>query len=478
VVTWATPAAITYGTALSGTQLNATASVAGSFSYSPASGAVLNAGSQTLSVTFTPTDAVNYAGATGTVALSVNKALLTAKAENKSKVHGEPNPTLTVTYAGFIPGETAAVITGLSISTAAGVDSAPGPYTITLSGGFAANYELSLEPGTLTVFPRSVPVFTSQPVSKTVTAPGESVAFSASATGYPAPSYQWYFSGSPIAGATASVLTLDNIQPALVGRYLVIASNSAGNVSSSIVSLEIKPPGNSASHLISGSGYIPGGALTISNTVTYAGAASSLKWSVLLPPDWNFASSSLSGANSAPSAGQKNLIEWTWSTVPAGPFTFVYTVNVPSAQTGVVDLVALVGVNAGISLQFLAQPDPLSVSITTAHSADLDQNSRISLLELTRVIELYNTRNGTTRTGGYAVTATTTEDGFVPAPGRDSSSIVSLVRYHSADSSRDGKISLTELTRVIEIYNYRQGTTRTGQYKMTAGTEDGFSPGP
>jgi len=31
---------------------------------------------------------------------------------------------------------------------------------------------------------------------------------------------------------------------------------------------------------------------------------------------------------------------------------------------------------------------------------------------------------------------------------------------------------------VIELYNYRSGTTRTGQYKPQAGTEDGFTPGP
>ena len=44
VITWANPAVITYGTPLSGTQLNATASVPGTFAYSPAAGAVLNAG--------------------------------------------------------------------------------------------------------------------------------------------------------------------------------------------------------------------------------------------------------------------------------------------------------------------------------------------------------------------------------------------------------------------------------------------------
>jgi len=81
VITWSTPAAITYGTALSGAQLNATAAtsggvnVPGTFVYSPAAGAVLNAGPQTLSVTFTPTDTVNYTTATKTVSLTVNRAM-------------------------------------------------------------------------------------------------------------------------------------------------------------------------------------------------------------------------------------------------------------------------------------------------------------------------------------------------------------------------------------------------------------------
>ncbi|MBW8749358.1 MAG: Ig-like domain repeat protein, partial [Acidobacteria bacterium] len=73
-VTWSTPAAITYGTALSLTQLNATSTVAGTFVYSPAVGAVLGTGSQTLSVTFTPTDTATYNNATATTTLTVNKA--------------------------------------------------------------------------------------------------------------------------------------------------------------------------------------------------------------------------------------------------------------------------------------------------------------------------------------------------------------------------------------------------------------------
>ena len=40
-ITWSNPADITYGTALSGTQLDATANVPGTFAYTPASGTVL-----------------------------------------------------------------------------------------------------------------------------------------------------------------------------------------------------------------------------------------------------------------------------------------------------------------------------------------------------------------------------------------------------------------------------------------------------
>ncbi|MGD0305400.1 MAG: choice-of-anchor D domain-containing protein [Candidatus Acidiferrales bacterium] len=73
-ITWPTPAAITYGTALGSTQLDATASVPGSFAYSPASGTTPTAGSTTLNATFTPTNTANYKSATATVSLVVNQA--------------------------------------------------------------------------------------------------------------------------------------------------------------------------------------------------------------------------------------------------------------------------------------------------------------------------------------------------------------------------------------------------------------------
>lgn len=73
-LTWNKPAAITYGTPLGSTQLDATASVQGSFAYSPDATTVLTGGVQTLSVTFTPTDTTDYTQQTGTVTITVNKA--------------------------------------------------------------------------------------------------------------------------------------------------------------------------------------------------------------------------------------------------------------------------------------------------------------------------------------------------------------------------------------------------------------------
>ena len=66
-ITWSTPQAIQYGTTLGSASLNATASVPGSFTYTPAAGTVLKAGTQTLTATFTPLDTTAYSVETAIV---------------------------------------------------------------------------------------------------------------------------------------------------------------------------------------------------------------------------------------------------------------------------------------------------------------------------------------------------------------------------------------------------------------------------
>jgi hypothetical protein len=71
-ITWPTPAAITYGTALSTTQLDATTDVPGGFGYAPGVGVVPALGTQTISTTFTPSDLTSYQLTTNSVVLTVN----------------------------------------------------------------------------------------------------------------------------------------------------------------------------------------------------------------------------------------------------------------------------------------------------------------------------------------------------------------------------------------------------------------------
>ena len=75
VLTWVNPAGIIYGTALSRLQLNAVANVPGKYEYSPSEGAVLNVGNgQSIQVTFTPNDTLEYNVVTGRVAIDVSKS--------------------------------------------------------------------------------------------------------------------------------------------------------------------------------------------------------------------------------------------------------------------------------------------------------------------------------------------------------------------------------------------------------------------
>ncbi|MGB7985770.1 MAG: MBG domain-containing protein [Terracidiphilus sp.] len=153
-ITWPAPASISYGTPLSAAQLNATSTVAGSFAYSPSAGTVPNAGFNTVSVTFTPTDGIDYNTASGSVNLTVSRAPLTVSANNISKIVGTANPAFSASYSGFVNGENSNFLAGApAFTTTATVTSPIGTYPITVTPGTltAANYALSFVPGTLYV---------------------------------------------------------------------------------------------------------------------------------------------------------------------------------------------------------------------------------------------------------------------------------------------------------------------------------------
>ncbi|MEO7444785.1 MAG: MBG domain-containing protein [Ferruginibacter sp.] len=101
-----------------------------------------------------PTDGF-YPAASVSQTLTVNKALLTIKADDKTRFEALLNPALTITYTGFVLGETSAVLTTQpTISTTAVQASPPGTYPITVSGATAANYTITHVNGILTVVPK------------------------------------------------------------------------------------------------------------------------------------------------------------------------------------------------------------------------------------------------------------------------------------------------------------------------------------
>ncbi|HCW07519.1 MAG TPA: hypothetical protein DGG95_09170, partial [Cytophagales bacterium] len=107
IITWSNPTAITYGTALSSTQLNATASVPGTLSYSPPLGTILNAGAnQNLSVSFVPNDIVNYNSVSNTqVQITVNKATPVITWPNPSSItYGTAISTTQLNATANVPG--------------------------------------------------------------------------------------------------------------------------------------------------------------------------------------------------------------------------------------------------------------------------------------------------------------------------------------------------------------------------------------
>jgi Flp pilus assembly CpaE family ATPase len=104
-IAWPTPAPITYGTRLSKTHLDATASVPGTFAYTPGEGALLAAGTHTPVVAFTPTDIAAYTVARAAVSLTVNKADPAVTWETPAPIFdGTPMTSAQLNAAASVPG--------------------------------------------------------------------------------------------------------------------------------------------------------------------------------------------------------------------------------------------------------------------------------------------------------------------------------------------------------------------------------------
>lgn len=101
IITWENPSNITYGTALSATQLNATVMEgSGALTYTPDLGTVLSAGTHILKVTAAATE--NYIETSREVTIVVDKAdpIITIESSSTTSTYGD-SVTFTVTVSGF-----------------------------------------------------------------------------------------------------------------------------------------------------------------------------------------------------------------------------------------------------------------------------------------------------------------------------------------------------------------------------------------
>lgn len=102
----------------------------------------------------------------------------------------------------------------------------------TNSGGSATSAT-----ATVTVYTEAAAIVTS-PTNLTINV-GQNIALTAVASGYPAPTYQWYLNGNPISGATGASYTFPSATTANAGDYYVVATNAYGSATSSTATVVV-----------------------------------------------------------------------------------------------------------------------------------------------------------------------------------------------------------------------------------------------
>lgn len=221
------------------------------------------------------------------------------------------------------------------------------------------------------------------------------------------------------------------------------------------------------------------GTITFTVALSYKGVLSRLGVRLVAPTatatKWSFVSASTPTAQ--PRVGDTSVWEFSYADTPASPVTFTVTLNyaagVATAGDGTVATQAFTAYalqDSAVALGSTGAPIFTTLTLTEAvfHAADSNSDTRIDLPEFLRVLQIYNTRNGTVRTGAYDAT-------FSPAP---NTTPVAPAVAHSADLDADGTINLMELMRVMDLSKYATPAGRTGEYRADSRGADGFAPGP
>ena len=237
---------------------------------------------------------------------------------------------------------TGAMTSSLNISNLTTSDAGDYTLTVTNQSGSAS--------ATATLFVTTPPVFTSQPVGRSVP-PGLPTTFTASASCIPAPFYQLQLNGTNVTGwSSVGMFTIAAVNTNNLGFYQVVAQNSVGSVTSVVAQLTFGPVAAWGRNL-SGECLPPPG---LSNVVSLAGGIGT---SLAVRTDGTVVSWLVSLGSNFP-ASVSNVVEMT-----ATGYIFNYALRadgtvvswnksiplMPSALSNVVSVAA--GFNFGMALR-------------------------------------------------------------------------------------------------------------------------------
>lgn len=149
------------------------------------------------------------------------------------------------TYTWFRNGTTFSGWTGSTLTLSGVTENDAANYTVVATnsnGSTTSNVATLTVSDTATTTPppstTSAPIFTTQPQSQTA-AEKSTVTFTASASGSPTPTYQWFRNGTAVSSGTASTLTLRSLSLSDAGNYTAVATNSAGTATSNVATLTV-----------------------------------------------------------------------------------------------------------------------------------------------------------------------------------------------------------------------------------------------
>ena len=280
-ITWSNPAGIIYGTALSSTQLTASASVPGTFVYTPTAGTVLNTGTKTLHVDFTPTDYASYTTASKDVTIDVSEKPVPPVASFSSNVTSG-NAPLNVLFTDTSTGTPTSWNWNFGDGTTSSTQKNPahtyskaGSYTVTLTVSNAAGSNTVRKTSYITAATLRAPVAALSANLTSGTAP-LTVLFSDRSTGGSPASWAWSFGDGTSSTEQNPVHTYSK-----AGRYTVrlTARNAAGSNtitrSNYIVANALRPP-VAAFSATPTSGSVP---LNVTFTDRSTGSLTSWSWS-------------------------------------------------------------------------------------------------------------------------------------------------------------------------------------------------------